>query len=664
MATRKMWLRILLTLTVLCLVGGWLPAAHAQGGNWDYDAGSTIQSAATSADGDVTALGTRDSRVIYLNRAGEVQWEYDAGGTVLGVGISRDGGRVFVTTEGRKAIMLDGTGQTLWEKEFDFVLVAGALSGDGDLAAVVPTKSRTVWVLDGDGNTVWEHEFDTPPLSVSISDDGQRVVFGLRDAWIRMFDRAGQEVWQYRVEGIVRGVALSEDATFLAVGDESQNAYLLRTDQPEAQVYVHETKGKVESAAVSADGSSAAYGSRAGEILLLDETGQVVIQHDAVKPVRAVALSGDGSLLVAGSDDGKSSGFGVKSGKAGYAAGQSRNQVVRIAIPLGIIALIAAFVAFLRYVPIGQRAWAKQGAGPRRVGKEVWRARLSYLLLLPTVALLLVFNYYPAASGLFHGFTKWVPGVSTTWVGLTNFKALIHNEYLQRGVINAIILIVTGYIKVLTMPLLVAELLFHLRSTRLQYWMRSLYIFPIVVPGVAIILVWRNIFDPNIGLINHVLALFGLMDMQQPQAWLGDPKTAIWSIVFIGFPWVSAFALLLYYGGLISIPTELFDAAKVDGASGFRRFWSLDLPLLMGQIRLLLILGFIAGMQEFSVVYLTTEGGPYNSTYTPALELYYQAMRFNNFGVASAIGTVLFLVILGGTILNMRYVRSSTEFQA
>ncbi len=83
----------------------------------------------------------------------------------------------------------------------------------------------------------------------------------------------------------------------------------------------------------------------------------------------------------------------------------------------------------------------------------------------------------------------------------------------------------------------------------------------------------------------------------------------------------------------------------------------------MGQIKLLLILGFIGGMQEFGLVFLTTEGGPYNSTYTPALELYYQAMRFSNFGVASAIGTVLFIVILGGTILNMR-MRSATEYQA
>jgi ABC-type sugar transport system permease subunit len=180
---------------------------------------------------------------------------------------------------------------------------------------------------------------------------------------------------------------------------------------------------------------------------------------------------------------------------------------------------------------------------------------------------------------------------------------------------------------------------------------------------VAIILVWRNILDPNIGLLNNFLSLLGLMNLQTPQAWLGDTRTAIWSIVFIGFPWVSPFALLLFYGGLISIPVELLDAVKVDGAGSIRRFWYLDLPLLVGQIKLLLILGFIGGMQEFAVIFLTTEGGPYNATYTPALELYYQAMRFNNFGLASAMGTVLFVIILGGTILNLRYVRSSVEYQ-
>src|SRR5512134_2917802 len=118
MMKRRLWQRTALAL-LLCLLVGLPPASLAQGGDWDYDAGSTIQSAATSADGAATVLGTRDSRVIYLNREGEVQWEYDAGGTVLGLDISQDGGRVFAATEGRKALMLDAAGQLLWEKEFD-----------------------------------------------------------------------------------------------------------------------------------------------------------------------------------------------------------------------------------------------------------------------------------------------------------------------------------------------------------------------------------------------------------------------------------------------------------------------------------------------------------------------------------------------------------------
>jgi ABC-type sugar transport system permease subunit len=396
---------------------------------------------------------------------------------------------------------------------------------------------------------------------------------------------------------------------------------------------------------------------------MLDGEGKLLSKYSTGGAVTSVALSADGTTLVAGSEDGRAYGFDVKQSTAGFAAQQQQQGVLSVAVPAVVLLLIVLIVVFLRYVPPGKRLWARYGGRPTKLVRDIWRARVSYILIFPTVALLLVFNYYPAVSGLFHSFTNWKPGISEEWVGLKNFQAVLNNEFLRIGVLNAFILIVTGYIKTLTMPLLVAELLFHLRSTRTQYWLRSLFIFPIVVPGVAIILVWRNIFDPNIGLINNVLAALGLMNMQTPQAWLGDPNTAIWSIVFIGFPFVGAFALLLYYGGLISIPTELFDAVKVDGASGLRRFFSLDLPLLMGQIKLLLILGFIGGMQEFGVVFLTTEGGPYNSTYTPALELYYQAMRFSNFGVASAIGTVLFIVILGGTILNLR-MRSATEYQA
>jgi ABC-type sugar transport system permease subunit len=184
----------------------------------------------------------------------------------------------------------------------------------------------------------------------------------------------------------------------------------------------------------------------------------------------------------------------------------------------------------------------------------------------------------------------------------------------------------------------------------------------VIVPGVVGILLWVNVYDPNIGLANQVLSAIGLGDFTR--YWLGDARTAIWAIVFMGFPWVSAFALLIFYGGLISIPAEIFDSAALDGASTMRRILGIDLPLLLGQVRLLLILTFIATVQEFAAIFLTTGGGPGSSTYVPSLELYYQAVRFNNFGAASAIGAVLFIVILGGTILNLRYVKSSVEYDA
>jgi len=242
---------------------------------------------------------------------------------------------------------------------------------------------------------------------------------------------------------------------------------------------------------------------------------------------------------------------------------------------------------------------------------------------------------------------------------LRQFRSLADDRYFWTGIGNLVVLILTGFAKLLV-PLLVAELIFHLRSGRLRYWMRTLFVLQIIVPGVVGILLWVNIYDPNIGLANKVLRALGFGGLAR--VWLGDVDTALWSIVFIGFPWVNAFALLIFYGGLISIPGDLFDAAEVDGAGAFRRIVNIHLPLLLGQVRLLVILTFIATVQEFAAIFLTTGGGPGSATYVPSLELYYQAVRFNNFGLAAAIGAVLFVVILVGTILNLRFVKSSVEY--
>ncbi len=283
------------------------------------------------------------------------------------------------------------------------------------------------------------------------------------------------------------------------------------------------------------------------------------------------------------------------------------------------------------------------------------------MLLTPTVVLLLIFNYYPAFSGLYHSFTDWNPTGETLWVGTRQFDAMLNSNYFWVGMKNAAILALSAFLK-LAMPLLVAELIFHIRHSLLQYLARTLFIVPLVVPSVVGILLWVNIYDPTIGLLNQTLISLGLEHWVH--SWLGERATAMPAIVAIGFPWISAFALLIIYGGLIGIPQELFDAAKVDGATWWKRFTRIDLPMLVPQFRLLLILTFIASMQEFQLIFLTTGGGPSDATYTPALELYYNATLFSNFGLASAMGTFLFIVILGGTILNMRYVRSQVEYEA
>lgn len=330
--------------------------------------------------------------------------------------------------------------------------------------------------------------------------------------------------------------------------------------------------------------------------------------------------------------------------------------VAIIAAIIGVIVLL--FYLFVRFTAAGEQLWTEQLATTRRVLWEMWHNRISYVFLLPTILLLLVFNYYPFFSGFYHAFTRWKPGIETTWVGLHNFKFFFTEDpFFWAGIKNIVMFVATTWLKALTIPLIVAEVIFHLKSSKLQYWMRTAFVIPLILPGVVTTLLWRNIYDPNIGLANET---FGLLNMEHLQrVWLGDPKTALWALIFIGFPWAGAFQVLVYYGGLISIENSLIDAAAVDGATGLKRIWYLDLPSIVGQIKLLLVLSFIQAVQVFQLVFLTTGGGPEKATYTPVLEMYYQAMRFDNFGIASAMGVFLFVIIMAGTIINMKYVRSS-----
>jgi ABC-type sugar transport system permease subunit len=295
--------------------------------------------------------------------------------------------------------------------------------------------------------------------------------------------------------------------------------------------------------------------------------------------------------------------------------------------------------------------------------RRIWDARVSYAFLTPSLILVLVFMYWPTFSGMFYAFTDWQPGLERlNFVGLANFAAMLEDEYLRTGFVNVGLIVATTVLKDLTVPLLVAELIFHLRWPRLQYWLRTLFVIPMVMPGIAVILLWVQIYDPNIGLLNQSLDVLGLAAWKR--SWLGEEGVALFSIIFLGFPWVSVLPFLIYLGGLMAVPQEIFDAATVDGAGPLSRLWRIDVPLLLGQIKLLVVLAIIQGMQAFFYILIMTQGGPFHSTTVPALEMYYAAFQHSKYGYACAIALVLFVMVMAVTVANLTYLKSSVDYEA
>lgn len=312
-----------------------------------------------------------------------------------------------------------------------------------------------------------------------------------------------------------------------------------------------------------------------------------------------------------------------------------------------------------------------QVAGSQRVGAEVRRRfsrkrRLTsaprgvYLFILPSILLLAVFSYYPIFSAFYHSLFDW-DGVNARFVGLGNFRAMLTDDALAISVPHVLVLSIAAVTFALTLPLLAAELIFNLHSERWRFRYRVLFTIPMVVPWIVTVLVWQFLYDPIDGPINRVFLGLGLERFAR--GWLGEPQTALWAIALMGFPFVAGLNLLIYLAGLNSISTEVLDATKLDGATFWQRFTRVDIPLIRGQIRLIVILTTITQIQNFAPVLILTKGGPGYATMVPGMWMYQNAFLFGKMGYASAIGVVLFAVMFALTALNTRLIRSTDEYE-
>ncbi|MCY0880127.1 MAG: sugar ABC transporter permease [Firmicutes bacterium] len=281
---------------------------------------------------------------------------------------------------------------------------------------------------------------------------------------------------------------------------------------------------------------------------------------------------------------------------------------------------------------------------------------LTYFLFAPSVLLVLAFSYYPALRSIVGSLTSWDGFNPPQFVGFQNYVQYFTNPVFPTELRNLGILVFGGILISLIFPFMGAELLYHLYPRWLQGVVKYLLVIPMVIPVVVVINVWAYLLNPSDGLIDGFLSLFHVPAVQ----WFSDPKTALLSILLIGFPWVSGLGFLIFLAGIQGISFDIFDAAKIDGASVFRRIRQIDLPLIIPQIRFVVVIVGVAMVQNFIPILLLTDGGPGNATMVPGLDMYQSAFASSEYGYGMAIGTLLFIGLLIFTFLVLRFLKPRT----
>ncbi len=292
----------------------------------------------------------------------------------------------------------------------------------------------------------------------------------------------------------------------------------------------------------------------------------------------------------------------------------------------------------------------------RQLRKRSWtmskrEAAWAYFFISPWVVGFLVFTIGPMLASLYYSFTEYNIIASPKWVGLANYRALVDDPLFWKS------LQVTVYYASLALPLgliigFLLAILLNQRIPGVNVW-RTIYFLPSVVAGVAVALLWIRIFNTKIGILNPFLARFGI----KGPGWLQDPNWAIPALVIMSL-WSVGGGMIIYLAGLQGVPTALYDAAKVDGASLWQRFRHVTLPMMTPVIFYNLVMGLIGAFQYFTEAYVATggTGSPARATLFYNLYLYQNAFKYFSMGYASTMAWILFLIVL---ILTMLVFRSS-----
>lgn len=289
----------------------------------------------------------------------------------------------------------------------------------------------------------------------------------------------------------------------------------------------------------------------------------------------------------------------------------------------------------------------------RRSFGDLSEGTLAFWLLLPAGLLLGLIALYPVGRLIYTSFFKQrlSEGPQATFIGLANYAQAFTDERFWNALWNTMKIVVVTVPGALVVGLLLA-LLANL-PFRIKWPVRLGLLLPWALPLIFVGLIFQWFFDSQYGIVNDVLIRLGL----QREYWLIQPTLAFWAICWTIIWKTSSFVALILLAGLQVIPSELYEAAEVDGASRWQGFWRITLPLLTPAILVALIFRTITAFQTFDIPYAMTKGGPGTATETLAMYIRTESIENLNFGYGSALAVLLFLVSLAITAVYLRYVR-------
>ncbi|MED4203698.1 carbohydrate ABC transporter permease [Neobacillus mesonae] len=292
------------------------------------------------------------------------------------------------------------------------------------------------------------------------------------------------------------------------------------------------------------------------------------------------------------------------------------------------------------------------------IKKKRWNREwlTSYLFLLPALSFFLIFVVTPMVKGIYISFFNYT-GAKFDFIGLENYTYLFHNEVFLKALRNTVMLVVAAVPIVIIFSLFVSMNIYK-KSERLRSFFRAIFYLPAVSSVVSITVVWGWIYHPNFGVLNYITSLFGI----QPISWLGDARFALAAIIVVLITTSVGQPIILYTASLGNIPSTYIEAAEIDGANNWQIFRKIIWPLLMPTSLYVIIITTINSFQCFALIKLLTAGGPFYSTTTIMYEVYEKAFTLAQYGIASAMGVILAIVIVTISIIQFRYFGKDVEY--